>query len=107
MKTTAIIVVTSIFSLVGTLSAEEKSKPKRPHKLPPEIMEKFDKDGDGKLNKEEKIAMREERNKKALEHFDQDRDGKLSDEEKAKMKEAMRKLHGKLGKDQEAPGAGL
>lgn len=111
MKTSTLTVVASILSLAGTGFAEEAPTPKQPRQVPPEIAAKFDKDGDGKLNKEEKQTMRKEMNKKALEHFDHNRDGTLDEDEKAKMREAIRMLHGKgpgkLGKELEVPGAGL
>lgn len=50
--------------------------------LPPEVLKEFDKDGDGKLNDEERKAMQEAGHKKLLEKFDTDKDGKLSDEER-------------------------
>lgn len=62
------------------------------------ILEKFDKDGDGKLSKEEHQAAREARRKRMLEKFDKDGDGKLSEEERAAAKkfhqERKRKHHG-------------
>lgn len=74
------------------------------------LVEHFDKDGDGKLNEEEKAAMdkflEERRAKKEqhrreghgrrpsreemIKHFDKDGDGKLNDEERAEMVRAMR-----------------
>ncbi len=60
------------------------------HKL---ILAKYDKDGDGKLNDEEKAAlqadakaMMEQKKAAFLAKYDKDGDGKLSDEEKAAMK---------------------
>ena len=56
------------------------------------ILEKFDKDGDGKLSDEEKAAARqarEERWKALLAEYDKDGDGQLSDEEKAAAKADM------------------
>jgi hypothetical protein len=64
---------------------------------PPEVMKelvaKFDKDGDGKLNETEMKAAREARQAEMLKKYDKDGDGKLSDEEKATAKEAMKKAH--------------
>jgi hypothetical protein len=69
-----------------------------------EIIKKFDKDGDGKLNDEEKAAAREAMAGKGrpgaggpgrpdfaeiIKKFDKDGDGKLNDEEKAAAREAM------------------
>lgn len=76
-----------------------------------DMLKKFDKDGDGKLNDAEKAEMkaawearRAEREKEMLAQFDTDKDGKLSDEEKAAMKAAMKakfekKMLAKFDKD--------
>ncbi len=98
MKTSTLIVIGAAIGLSGAAHAEEDSKKRPPHKLPPEIIAKFDKDGDGKLNEEEREAakaargdMEANRRKEFLEKFDADGDGKLSDEEKKAMREAMKK----------------
>jgi len=51
------------------------------------FLEKYDKDGDGKLSEEERAAAKEAW---MLKRYDKDGDGKLSEEEK----KAMRKAHG-------------
>lgn len=109
MKTTTII---SIGALIGTsLIAGAQDKPKRqPGERgtpPPAILEKFDKDGDGKLNDEERATMREEgkarmeeRRKEMLKKFDTDGDGKLSpDERKKAMEERHAEMLKKFDKD--------
>jgi hypothetical protein len=65
-------------------------------KLPDFVIKKFDKDGDGKLNAEERkeaqaarTKLREANRKKALERFDADKDGKLSEEERKTMRETL------------------
>ena len=63
-------------------------------KMPPEMMEKFDTDGDGQLNDTEKKAMRDEmmaKREEMTEKFDTDGDGKLNEEERAAMFEATGK----------------
>ncbi len=96
MKTTTLM---TLGAMIGTcLIASAQDGPKRPPRHqgppPPEILEKFDKDGDGKLSPEERQAAREahkamaeERRKEMLEKFDADKDGKLSPEERTKMQE--------------------
>jgi Ca2+-binding EF-hand superfamily protein len=54
-----------------------------------EMIAKFDKDGDGKLNEEERKAAHAAMEKEMLAKFDKDGDGKLSDEEKKAAREAM------------------
>jgi Ca2+-binding EF-hand superfamily protein len=61
----------------------------------PEVVKEFDKDGDGKLNEEERKAARDAREKQMLEKYDADKDGKLSDEERKTAREAMRAEHEK------------
>lgn len=80
--------------LIGTCSfAAAQDKPKRPDRQPREVpahvLEKFDKDGDGKLSPDERKAMFEERQKEMLAKFDKDGDGKLSADERATMREEM------------------
>ena len=49
------------------------------------MIKKFDKDGDGKLNEEERKAAEEARKAEMLKRFDKDGDGKISDEERKAM----------------------
>ena len=78
-----------------------------------EIIKKFDKDGDGKLNDEEKAELRKKMAERSgggrklppflMKKFDKDGDGKLSDEEKAEARNAMearrKEMIGKFDKD--------
>ena len=98
MKTNTLIVIAAAIGLSGAAHAEEGKGPRPPHKLPPEVIAKFDKDGDGKLNDDEKaeakaaLGEREAaRKKEMLEKFDADKDGKLNDDEKAAMREEVKK----------------
>lgn len=66
--------------------------------LPPELLKKYDKDGDGKLSDDERKAMqedmkakREAHEKALLEKYDADKDGKLSDEERKTAREEEQK----------------
>ena len=97
MKNKSLIIIAASFGLLGAANAQEEKK--GPHKLPPEVIAKFDKDGDGKLNDEEHAAakagrkeMMEARKKEMLEKFDKDGDGQLNDAEKEAMKEARKKM---------------
>ena len=63
------------------------------------LIKKFDKDGDGELNREERKAIEEAEAKRRLEYikkFDRDGDGELSREEKEAAQGSMkgRKLEG-------------
>ena len=53
--------------------------------MPPLLIKKFDTDGDGELNKEEKeeaLKAMAARKKEAIAKFDKDGDGKLNEEER-------------------------
>ena len=63
---------------------------------PAHIIEKFDKDGDGKLSDEERAEIRKE----MMAKFDKDGDGKLSPEERKAAMEARSKLSQGKGKVQ-------
>ena len=75
------------------------------------MLKKFDANGDGKLDAEEREKMRAEmgakggrgpeRMKKLLEKFDKDGDGKLSEDERAALREAMKGRRGKAEKQPE------
>ncbi len=59
-----------------------------------QILKKFDKDGDGELNKGERMAVKkvfEDREKEFIKKFDSNRDGALSKEEKMAAEKASRK----------------
>ena len=78
-----------------------------------EIIKKFDKDGDGKLNDEEKAELRKKMAERSgggrklppflMKKFDKDGNGELSDEEKAEARKAMearrKEVIGKFDKD--------
>jgi Ca2+-binding EF-hand superfamily protein len=84
--------------LAGPLAFAQDSNPPPERKgipIPPEVVKEFDKDGDGKLNEEERKAARDAREKQMLEKYDADKDGKLSDEERKAAREAMRAEHEK------------
>lgn len=82
----------ALFALASFARAEGVEKTEKP--VPPGVLKKYDKDGDGKLNDEEKAAWkadREAKHKADLEKYDTNKDGKLSPEEKAAMKADIEK----------------
>ncbi len=98
MKTTTLIVIAAALGLSGAAYAEKGKGERKPHPVPPEILEKFDADKDGKLNDEERAAAKAARGeregkmkKEMLEKFDADKDGTLSDAEKETMRAEMKK----------------
>ncbi len=99
----------AIVSVTSPALAEEPAKPVADQAKPAaqefparmnigaEALKQFDKDGDGKLNDQERAAMMEAR-KEQMERlrlarekeFDKDGDGKLNDQERAAMMEAFK-----------------
>lgn len=80
----------------GGKKAQGKDRPSRE-----EALKKFDKNGDGKLDQEERMAMREATREKAsekaksrrdemLKRFDTNKDGKLDDAERKTMQESFK-----------------
>ncbi len=59
MKLKSLFVIAGILSLIGFSSAEETKKAKK--EIAPEILAKYDKDKDGKLNKEEKAELKKDK----------------------------------------------
>ena len=107
MKTSVLFIRAGLLGLVLAIIAPvalraESSEKSADKPVPPAVLKKFDKDGDGKLNDEEKAAWkaaREAEKKAQLEKYDTNKDGKLSDEEKAAMK-ADHEKHKKDKKDE-------
>jgi hypothetical protein len=90
-----IIIASALIAAAHAQAPEGKPERKGPPGGPPaEIIAKFDKDGDGKLNDEERAAARAEfeaKRKEAQAKFDTDGDGKLSEDERKAMQEARKK----------------
>lgn len=98
--------------IVGGLSASSFAGDKhRNPEMHKKLLEKFDKDGDGKLSEEERAAAKAafqekhpDAKEKVLAHFDKDGDGKLNDEERAAAKAAHEKREGKREQRKEKKG---
>ena len=86
---TAIAVIAGLAAASGT-PEKGKGKKHRDHPGIKQLIEKFDKDKDGKLNAEERKAAGEARKAEFLKKFDKDGDGKLSAKERKAAGEAMR-----------------
>lgn len=93
MKKTLLIVAGILAPLAlqaePTEGAKKEKAPRAPREVPAEVIAKFDTDGDGKLNEEERKAAGEarkaefaKRRAEMIEKFDTDKDGKLSPEER-------------------------
>ncbi len=74
--------------------AKKSAPPTRNRPTREETLKKYDKDGDGKLNAEERKGLIEDQRKlreaEMLKRFDKNGDGKLSDEERKAMQNAMK-----------------
>ena len=102
MKHTLTAALAAIVGL-ACASANPEKEDGRKHRGHPgikQLIEKFDKDGDGKLNTEERKAAGEARKAEFLKKFDKDGDGKISPEEKKAIAEEMKKKFG----DRRRPG---
>lgn len=58
MKTKSLVVIAGILALMGVAHAEEGKAKKAKKEISPELLEKYDKDKDGKLSKEERAEMK-------------------------------------------------
>jgi hypothetical protein len=106
MKTTKLMI---LGALIGTctFAAAQEEKPARPEgggrgmrQPSPEMLKKFDKDGDGKLSQEEAKAMREAqqaKRKALIEKYDADKDGKLDETERKAAADAGEDLSVLMG----------
>lgn len=128
MKTTRLLLTGIVATLACSMTVHAEGdgpdnggkkgkKGKGQREMPEHVIKKFDKDGDGKLNEEERQAAREARKEmqkagraKMLKRFDKDGDGKLSDEERKTARETMQKerkeMHEALLKKFDANGNG-
>ena len=104
------ITVLTILSLLACIPATAYAQDgaKKKHGKKEALLKKFDKDGDGKLSKEEKAAAREFKSKhrgddgrgdkkglrkKILRRFDKDGDRKLNDAERESLKKFLDSKH--------------
>ena len=106
MKITKLTIpaISAALAMIMTASAEDGDKKgnrlegQGKRALPQRILEKFDTDGDGKLNESEKSEVkkamtqrRDENQAKMLSRFDSDKDGTLSPEEKKSAAPTIKK----------------
>jgi len=106
MKITKLTIpaISAALAMIMTASAEDGDKKgnrlegQGKRALPQRILEKFDTDGDGKLNESEKSELkkamtqrRDENQAKKIRRFDSDKDGTLSPEEKKSAAPTIKK----------------
>ena len=121
MKTNTLTVVAATCGLFVTANAQTGKPPEdaKEKKTPAKMVEKFDKDGDGKLNDEERAEAKASEGKmkvgkkraEMIAKFDKDGDGELNKEEEAALRaDKKQKLieqfdedkDGKLNEEEEA-----
>src|SRR5262245_52195488 len=87
-----ILILSLGLSLSGLLAraADGDAKPGAPRGQS-EILKKYDKNGDGKLDEEERAAARKDREQEMLKKYDKNGDGKLDDTERQAMRDEIRK----------------
>ena len=89
-----------------TQAADEDTKP-TPTPALPESVKKYDKNGDGKIDKEEQAAMQKARQAEYLKKYDKNGDGKIDEaerqaiieERKKEREEVIKKRQAELGKE--------
>ncbi|MBB5353366.1 Ca2+-binding EF-hand superfamily protein [Haloferula luteola] len=114
MKTIHLLSTLALFSASASLLHAQEGPPegkgnRGPRNLPPELIKKYDTDGDGKLSKEESTAMREEMKAKRealVKKYDTDGDGKLSPEERTAMRTALKAQYDAILEKYDADGDG-
>jgi len=111
------LVMTLVLGLGGLIAgaAEGETKPKPTVPAPgappagvsriPEAYRKYDKNGDGKLDEEERKTLQKERQDELMKKYDKNTDGKLDEEEKKVMLEDRKRERDELIKKRQAQGA--
>jgi hypothetical protein len=86
-----LILGTIVLSLFGGAIAQAEDAPDgKKKKLEEFMLKRYDKNGDGKLDDEEKAAMKKDREEQ-LKKYDKNGNGKLDDDEKAALREDLKK----------------
>ena len=99
---TKLIIGMMVFFGIATLSGASDKKGEKKHRdtnRAKQLIERFDKDKDGKLNAEERAAASKARKAEILKRFDKDKDGKLNAEERKALAKTMKNRKGRLPKD--------
>lgn len=85
-----LILCTMVLALFGGLAAKAADAPEGKKKIEEFMLKKYDKNGDGKLDDEEKAAMKKDREEQ-VKKYDKNGDGKLDEEERAAMRADLKK----------------
>lgn len=90
MKTVLTIVLGLGLGGLFAQAAEGEPKPKLAPALP-DWVKKYDKNGDGKLDPDERAALQKDRQEEMLKKYDKNGDGKVDEAERKAMAEERRK----------------
>ena len=90
----AMLIATPLVAGAATYAVAQGDGPGGPARAPDELVQKFDKNGDGKLDDAERAQMkaafaakRAEHHKEMLAKYDTNKDGKLDDSERQAMRD--------------------
>jgi Ca2+-binding EF-hand superfamily protein len=99
MKKSLVVALTLCVAGLVAFADDEAKKEKKADKVRPRVLEKYDKNANGKLDDDEREAMRKERRAEstaaALKKFDKNGDGKLD----ASERKAAKADRGKAAED--------
>lgn len=91
MKKTLLFALTiSVTGLVAPAAEGER----KPEARRSSILEKYDKNKDGKLDQEERDALRKDREAERVKRYDKNGDGKLDEQEEQAARNEVRKRRG-------------
>jgi len=88
-KTLLTILGLSLGGLLAQAADGETKPPPAPGLA--ELLKKYDKNGDGKLDQEERAALQKDRQAEMIKKYDKNGDGKIDEEERKAMLEDRRK----------------
>ncbi len=89
-RTLSMLTIAATLGFVSTPGLAKPVDGEGQRSRPGKILERFDADGDGKLNKQERTTARESHHAKILEHFDTNGNGVIDDSEKEAIKKARK-----------------
>ena len=108
MKTSLVLTLALSLTALGAIAADGEKKPVPATPPPagapklPEALKKYDKNGDGKLDEEERKAFQKERQAEIMKMYDTNNDGKLDEKERQVLMEDRKKEREELLKKRQA-----
>lgn len=113
MKTSLVLTLALSLTALGAVAADGEKKPAPgtppPAAAPrlPDALKKYDKNGDGKLDEEERKTFQKERQAEIMKKYDTNNDGKLDEKERQVLMEDRKKERDELIKKRQAEGGKL